>query len=122
MGGRGMESHTAKVKKYQARAEQIRRISVDVRVIPPANTFWMLPPITHKWPRLPEGHEMYDKADLAKRYRRRAEEVRTIAQGLYDEAERNKLMQFVDDYEQWATVMETTGRLNPRHLTLLISN
>ena len=26
-----MESHTAKIKKYQARAEQIRRISVDVR-------------------------------------------------------------------------------------------
>ena len=65
---------------------------------------------------------MYDKADLAKRYRRRAEEVRTIAHGIYDEAERNKLMQFVDDYEQWATVMETTGQLNPRHLTLLISN
>ena len=26
-----MESHTAKIKKYQARAQQIRRISVDVR-------------------------------------------------------------------------------------------
>jgi hypothetical protein len=26
-----MQSHTAKVKKYQERAEQIRRISVDVR-------------------------------------------------------------------------------------------
>ena len=30
-GVRGMQSHTAKVKKYQERAEQIRRISVDVR-------------------------------------------------------------------------------------------
>ena len=82
----------------------------------------MLPPITNKWSRTLEGREMYDNADLAKRYRRRAEEVRTIAHGIYDEAERNKLMQFVDDYEQWATVMETTGQLNPRHLTLLISN
>ena len=66
--------------------------------------------------------EMPGKADLAKRYRRYAEEVRAIAQGLYDDAERKKLMQVVDDYEQWAIVMETTGRLNPRHLTLLISN
>lgn len=71
---------------------------------------------------MPEEREMRDKADLAKRYRRLAEEVRTIAQGIYDDEERNRLMEVVNDYEQWAIVMEATGRLNPRHLALLISN
>jgi hypothetical protein len=76
----------------------------------------------NKWPGMPEEREMRDKADLAKRYRRLAEEVRTIAQGIYDDEERNRLMEVVNDYEQWAIVMEATGRLNPRHLALLISN
>ncbi|MEJ1969730.1 MAG: hypothetical protein WDN03_14015 [Rhizomicrobium sp.] len=44
-----------------------------------------------------QGCDMGAKADLAKRYRRRAEDVRTIAQGLYDDAERKKLMEVVDD-------------------------
>jgi hypothetical protein len=62
------------------------------------------------------------KADLAKRYRRRAEDVRIIAQGLYDDAERKKLMEVVDDYEQWAIVMTAPGTLNLRHFRLVVSH
>jgi hypothetical protein len=69
-----------------------------------------------------QGCEMGDKADLAKRYRRRAEDVQTIAKGLYDETERTKLMEVVDDYEQWAIVMESPGSVNLRHLRLVISH
>ena len=65
---------------------------------------------------------MGNKADLARRYRRRAEEVRVIAQGLYEEAERKKLMEVVDDYEQWAIVMSAPGTLNLRHFRLVISS
>ena len=62
------------------------------------------------------------KAELAIRYRRRAEDVRMIAQGLYDDAERKKLMEVVDDYEQWAIVMTTPGTLNLRHFRLVVSH
>ena len=62
------------------------------------------------------------KADLAMRYRRRAEDVRAIAQGLYDDTERKKLMEVVDDYEQWAIVMAAPGTLNLRHFRLVVSN
>ena len=62
------------------------------------------------------------KADLAKRYRRRAEDVRTIAQGLYDDTERKTLMEVVDDYEQLAIVMTAPGTLNLRHFRLIVSN
>ena len=65
---------------------------------------------------------MGDKADLAKRYRRRAEDVQTIAKGLYDETERTKLMEVVDDYEQWAIVMESPWSADLRHLRLIISH
>jgi hypothetical protein len=49
---------------------------------------------------------MHDKADLANGYRRRAEEVRRIAQGIFDQEERQTLMQVADDYENWALVVE----------------
>jgi hypothetical protein len=40
-----------------------------------------------------EKREIQDKTDLAKLYRRRAEEVRTIAQGIFDQEESQKVMQ-----------------------------
>jgi len=49
---------------------------------------------------------MRDRGELAKRYRRRAEEVRTIAQGLFDQGERETLMDVADDYENWALMVE----------------
>lgn len=69
-----------------------------------------------------QGCDMSAKADLAMRYRRRAEDVRTIAQGLYDDAERKILMDVVDDYEQWALVMTAPGTLNLRHFRLVVPN
>ena len=53
---------------------------------------------------------MRDQADLANSYRRRAEEVRRIAQGIFDHEERRTLMQVADDYENWALVVEGSGR------------
>ena len=54
---------------------------------------------------------MHDKADLAHSYRRRAEEVRRIAQGIFDHEERQTLMQVADDYENWALVVEGSSRV-----------
>lgn len=53
---------------------------------------------------------MPDRAELARHYRRRAEEVRTIAQGLFDEGERKTLMDVADDYENWALLVDVNSR------------
>jgi hypothetical protein len=38
----------------------------------------------------------------AARYRKRAEEIRKVARGIYDDTERAKLMEIARDYEQLA--------------------
>jgi hypothetical protein len=50
--------------------------------------------------------------ELAKQYRARARDVQTIAEGIYDEAERRKLLEFARDYETWALASEdrVTGK------------
>ena len=45
---------------------------------------------------------MQNKAELAKHWRRRAEELRTIAEGIFDRAERKTLMDVADEYETLA--------------------
>jgi hypothetical protein len=44
-------------------------------------------------------------------YHDRAEEVRTIAQGIFDPNERARVMQIADDYEQLARESEAKSRL-----------
>ena len=45
---------------------------------------------------------MRDKTELAKHYRRRAEECRTIALGIFDHEERSTLTHIADEFEQMA--------------------
>jgi hypothetical protein len=60
---------------------------------------------------------MYD-TDLAVLYRLRADEVRTIAQGIFDWEERKKLMQIVDEYEQRARDVGGIDSPHPRLVML----
>jgi hypothetical protein len=45
---------------------------------------------------------MRELADLAAQYRFRAQEMRTIASGVYDHVQRGSFMQFIDEYERLA--------------------
>ena len=49
---------------------------------------------------------MQDKAESAKHYRLRAEEVRAIAEGIFDHIERKTLMQIADEFEELALKVE----------------
>ena len=51
---------------------------------------------------------MQDLADLADQYPCRAQEMRTLAAGIFDDAERGSFMQFIHDYERLAR--EVKGR------------
>ena len=51
---------------------------------------------------------MQDKSESAKHYRRRAEDVRSISEGIFDRAERKKLIEIAEEYEQWAREAEAT--------------
>ena len=53
---------------------------------------------------------MRDEATRKKRYRIRAEELRTIAQGIFDPNERKTLMDIADDYEKMAGEANQSGR------------
>ena len=53
-----------------------------------------------------EGMGMQDKAESAKHYRLRAEEVRAIAEGIFDHIERKTLMQIADEFEEMALKAE----------------
>lgn len=45
---------------------------------------------------------MQDKAEITKHYRRRAEELRVIAEGIFDRDERKTLVEIADEFEQLA--------------------
>jgi len=66
--------------------------------------------------------EMRDNAEVARRHRLRAEELRTIAEGMQDEGTRKILLRLADDYEQWARAAEETDRVNKRLGRFSISN
>jgi hypothetical protein len=51
---------------------------------------------------------MRDIADLADQRRCRAQEMRAIAEGIWDDKERASLMEFIADYEHMA--LEAKGR------------
>lgn len=53
---------------------------------------------------------MTNKAEWARHYRRRAEEVRLIALGLFDQEEREILMELAEDCESWALVVGAESR------------
>ena len=60
--------------------------------------------------------EMRDPMTAAKHYRQRAEEVRTIADGLTKTEPRKMLMQIADEYEQWALAAEAEARERSRQV------
>jgi len=41
--------------------------------------------------------------------RRRAESLRSIAEGIYDKTERQKLVEIAEEYERWAREREARG-------------
>ena len=49
---------------------------------------------------------MQDKAESAKHYRLRAQEARTIAEGIFDRSERKTLMEIADEFEELALKTE----------------
>jgi hypothetical protein len=57
---------------------------------------------------------MQDRTELAGLYRLRADEARTIAEGIFDWEERQKLLQIVDEYEQRARDLEGVDNSQPR--------
>jgi hypothetical protein len=57
---------------------------------------------------------MSDNVELAGLYRLRADEARTIAVGIFDWEERNKLLQIADEYEQRARDVEAIDNPQPR--------
>ena len=60
--------------------------------------------------------EMRDTVKVAKHYRLRAEEVRTIADGMARTEPRKMLMQIADEYEQWALAAEAEAREKSRQV------
>ena len=57
---------------------------------------------------------MQDRAELAGLYRLRADEARTVAEGIFDWDERNRLLQMADEYERRAHEVENSDGPNPR--------
>jgi hypothetical protein len=52
---------------------------------------------------------MQNKMESATHYRLRAQESRTIAEGIYDHEERKKLLQIAAEFEQMALKMDVGG-------------
>jgi purine-nucleoside phosphorylase len=52
---------------------------------------------------------MQNKMESAKQYRLRAQESRTIAEGIFDHEERKKLLQIVDEFDQLALQMDVSA-------------
>jgi hypothetical protein len=52
---------------------------------------------------------MPDRIEAVAHYRRRAEQLRTIAQGVYDPGERIRLIEIAEEYERWAREKEAKG-------------
>jgi hypothetical protein len=55
---------------------------------------------------------MHDKTETAAHYRLRAEEIRAIAQGVFDKEERKKLTAVAEDYELWAREADRAPKPN----------
>jgi hypothetical protein len=53
---------------------------------------------------------MQYKTEAAKHYRVRAQESRTIAEGIFDHEERKKLLQIAAEFEQLALKMDESER------------
>ena len=57
---------------------------------------------------------MQDRVELAGLYRLRADQARTVAAGIFDWEERNRLLQMADEYERRAWEVENSDSPNPR--------
>ena len=58
---------------------------------------------------------MNDNPDSAERYRKRAEELRAIAQTMKDASARGSLLEIAEDYERMARSREQMDKMDPQH-------